>query len=278
LGSIRREQRAFHQPATLAKQLLDDTSTSPEAFSTTLPARNQAAIPGKPRSDTAAASASRFHFDSPRFDIPRRTPQQKVTLPEMEPKSEGMRIDSSDGMAYPLGTQFTCFTSTEVQILTQRVLLESSLHFYGVEDGEKRGATSKKEKNAAGALYDAQDMRDDSYATIEAEGGVTIELEEEDAPLKRTYVSEHVCARKRTYLHATELQQSCNRAADGARECGWDHPECVRPRSRAGVQRRLAIRRPEHGALVYALSNETSYTLQLQVLSLLALLVQEYKY
>ena len=115
-------------------------------------------------------------------------------------------------------------------------------------------------------------------STIEAEGGATRELEEEDAPLKRTYVSEHVCARKRTYLHATELQQSCNRTADGARECGWDHPECVRPRSRAGVQRRLAIRRPEHGALVYALSNETSYTLQLQVLSLLAFLVQKYKY
>jgi hypothetical protein len=278
LGSIRLEQRAFHQPATLTKQLLDDTSTSPEAFSTTLPARNQAAIPGKPRSDTAAASASRFHFDISRFDISRRTLQQKVTLPEMESRSEEMRIDSSDGIAYPLGTQFTCCASTKVQILTQRVLLESFLHIYGVEDGEKRWATSKTEKNAAGSFYHAEDMRDDSYATIEAEGGATRELEEEDAPLKRTYVSEYVCARKRTYLHATELQQNFNKTAYGARECGWDHPECVRPRSRAGVQRRLAIRRPEHGALVYALSNETSYTLQLQVLSLLALLVQEYKY
>ena len=66
--------------------------------------------------------------------------------------------------------------------------------------------------------------------------------------------------------------------ASNQAECGWDHPECIRPRSRAGVQRRLAIRRPEHGALVYALSNETSYTLQIQVLSLLVLLVQKYKY
>ena len=66
--------------------------------------------------------------------------------------------------------------------------------------------------------------------------------------------------------------------ASNQAECGWDHPECVRPRSRAGVQRRLAIRRPVHGALVYALSNETSYMLQIQVLSLLALLVQKYKY
>ena len=40
-------------------------------------------------------------------------------------------------------------------------------------------------------------------------------------------------------------------------ECHWkDHPECIRPRSRHGVQRRLAIRQPQCGTTVYYADRE----------------------
>jgi hypothetical protein len=40
-------------------------------------------------------------------------------------------------------------------------------------------------------------------------------------------------------------------------ECHWkDHPECIRPRSSHGVQRRLAIRQPQCGTTVYYADRE----------------------